>query len=266
MEGFDWHENKNGFTVARLHYLAHPEKTKEWAEKQQKSYPSIDVWRQEMELDFTKASGRRVFPEFRSDLHVRDIQFNPYADMWRGWDFGYHRPACIWAQVDVEDRLLVLDEELGYEEVIDQFALKVKTKHKLYSFKDACDPAGKQVTDKGKDTSVSILKKMGVNPHMRPSRVEDGINIIRNLLLPRVDGSVSLLVHPRCKLLIDGFLGGYTRDEDNDEPVKDGYYDHLFDALRYMIDVIYDKKMYTPRRYTKPFIRIRKTASEVAGY
>jgi hypothetical protein len=36
-----------------------------------------------------------------------------------------------------------------------------------------------------------------------------------------------------CPLLIDAISGGYAMDERTDEPKKDGYYDHLVDALRY---------------------------------
>jgi hypothetical protein len=52
---------------------------------------------------------------------------------------------------------------------------------------------------------------------------------------------VGLLVnrHPKAKDLVDGFKGGYRYKETlqgkiREEPDKDGFYDHIFDCLRYI--------------------------------
>jgi len=83
--------------------------------------------------------------------------------------------------------------------------------------------------------------------------VQVGINILRNRLVNRLTGesvnrpihrstsqpvnqSALLLVHPRCRQLIDA-LSEYHYDEKQpacEEPVKDGP-DNCVDALRYMV-------------------------------
>lgn len=261
---------ENGFQIVRLHYTADPDKTPEWAETMRKGYVS-DIWNQEMELDFTKATGKRVYPEFKSELHISSLKPITHRDIWRGWDFGYHHPACVWGQVDTNDRLNIFCELLGNETVINKFADEVLAiSDKLFfgfNFLDAGDPAVKQKTDKNERTTADILRQKGINIQSRNTQVKDGINIIRNLLLPRPDGFVKFKVDECCKLLVDGFLGGYVRKEDGeDEPEKDGYYEHLFDALRYMIVVLYNPKTYNSFTPSHIFFRKRKTANAITGY
>ena len=84
--------------------------------------------------------------------------------------------------------------------------------------------------------------------------------------MPRSDGFIKLKVDSNCGLIIDGFLGGYCRDEDTDEPVKDGYYEHIFDALRYLVCIIYNQKTYEVIRPSYPWTKKRKTANATTGY
>lgn len=267
--GLSIQNNKNGFTVVRLHYSADDDKQDDWVKRLKNTYIS-DIWNQEQELDFTKASGKRVYPEFRYDTHVSGLKSIPYRTIWRGWDFGYHHPACVWAQINETDGINILAELLGEEVVINKFADEVKKmSSKLfpgYDFLDAGDPAVRAISDKSQKTTADILRGLGIRIQTRQMLTRDGINIIRNLLLPKQDGSVKLKVDGSCKLVIDGFLGGYTRKEETDEPEKDGYYEHLFDAMRYLAGVVYNCKTYETVRYEHPWVRERKTVSSVAGY
>ena len=203
--------NRNGFTIVRLHYSADENKRDAWVGKYKKTYIT-DIWNQEQELDFTKASGKRVYPEFRHDLHVADLKPIPYRTIWRGWDFGYHHPACIWFQVTETGDLHILAELLGEEVVINKFAEQVLDMSKAlflgYDFLDAGDPAVRAVSDKSKRTTSDILRTMDIRIQTRNLLIKDGINIIRNLLLPKLDDTVKMKVSHNCKLLIDEFLGG----------------------------------------------------------
>ena len=267
-DGLMLQQNNNGFSVVRLHYTADLNKCGTWADKLKKTYIS-DILNQEQELDFTKASGKRVYPEFRSELHVGNLQAIPYTTIWRGWDFGYHHPACVWAQVDGFGQLNVLAELLGEEIVINDFAKQVKSISKKlfhgFDFLDAGDPAVRYTSDKSQRTSADILRAMDIRIQTRPMLVKDGINIVRNLLIPLPDDQVRMKINTKCNLLIDGFLGGYTRD-DEDKPEKDGYYEHLFDALRYLVSVLFNQKSYAAVQPSYPYVRERRTVSIVTGY
>ncbi len=261
--------NENGFKIAYLHYTADEHKTEEWAAEMRKSYPSLDIWKQEMELDFTKATGRRVYPDFKSDIHITKLQPIPYRDIWRGWDFGYHHPACVWAQVDANDRLNVLAELMGTETVINNFAQEVKALSKKlfvgYNFKDAGDPAVRARSDKSERTSADILRYHGIRIQTKGTLIKDGINTIRTLLLPRADGFIKLKINESCPILTEGFMGQYQRN-DEDEPIKDGYYEHIFDALRYLVVNLYDARKFNTFKPSYPWARKRATALPVPGY
>jgi hypothetical protein len=257
-KGLGMRKNRNGFVVLSLHWSAAPWKDDAWMEKSKKSYSSEDSWRQEQELDFNKTEGTRVFPGFHFDTHVKKIKYNPHQTIWRGWDFGYHHPACVWVQMDEDGKLNILHELLGEEILVNDFAAEVKrlsrTLFPAMEFKDAGDPAGQATTDKSKRSTIDILRSLGFRVNMRKRNVADGINVLRGLLVPQgKDEKIRLHIDPCCEILVDGFLGGYVRD-DEDQPIKDGYYEHLFDALRYFINVNYDPKSYKPWQLPRVYI------------
>lgn len=256
-KGVGVRKNRNGFSVISLHWSANPSKTPEWAAESKKSYMSNDAWNQEQELDFNKTEGTRVYPGFRIDMHVKQLKANPYRVIWRAWDFGYAHPACVWVQMDDKKCLNVLHELLGEEVLINSFAKEVKDiSRRLFpgcDFKDAGDPAGMAVNDKSERTTVDVLRSMNIRINMRKRPVRTGINSIRALLIPQADEHPRFKIDPSCEHLIDGFLGGYTRNED-DDPIKDGFYEHLFDALRYYINVNIDPKTYAEYQLPRVYI------------
>ena len=48
-----------------------------------------------------------------------------------------------------------------------------------------------------------------------------------------IDGVPELTVDPRCTIMRSAYFGKYVRDEDGN-PKKDGFYDHLADCDRYI--------------------------------
>jgi hypothetical protein len=270
-KGLSYHKNRNGFTVISLHRSANPARGEDWAKKMQPTYASVDDWKQEQELDFTKSEGQRVYPSFRADRHVRSLNYNPWRTIWRGWDFGYNHPAVLWLQIDEYDRVCILKELLGEEVVINVFAREVqKITEECFpgcNIKDAGDPAGRAKSDKSERSTVDILRSLrpSIKVHMSYDSVKDGVNCIRGLLLPRADDNPGLLVDPSCEILIDSFLGGYIRNE-KDEPVKDGYFDHLMDALRYFVNVNFDVRTYRPYQIKGVYIPTHKVIDPVTGF
>jgi hypothetical protein len=263
------YRNANGFDIVRLHYSADPEKNQEWMVKAKAAYPYDELWEQEMELSFTSTQGKRVYPEFRIDNNVIQLKHDPYRPIWRGWDFGYHHPVCVWAQVTKEGTLNVLGELIGEDIIIEDFARKVKElSNKAFpgcKFLDAGDPAVRQKTDKGKRTTADILRALGIRVQSRPTKIEDGVNLIRSLCKPRPDGFIGFKVNDTCETMIDGFVGGYIRNDNND-PIKDGYYDHVMDAIRYLCVILFDVRTAKPIHYNGSWVTKRPTASEVTGY
>lgn len=191
--------------------------------------------------------GRPVFPQFGRGHFIQPIDPDPTLPIFRCFDFGYNRPACVHLQYK-GGQLRVLGSILGKEQYLDDFLKDtVFPKEKQWfdiprvipqgwrgwRFEAFCDPAGSQETDKGK-TSVEILNEFGIYPTYRRTRIEEGIKAIKHFMDTKTfDGDQGLVVHPRCTNLIEGLRGGYHRLDGEDDPHKDGRYDHEIDAFRY---------------------------------
>lgn len=277
---------KNGYAVVWLHYSADPLKTQSWAEKARSTYPSLDKWNQEMEIDFTKSAGRRVFPMFKMETHVGKFSPIPNVPIWRFWDFGWHHPACVFAQVNGDGALYILEEMLGEDMTIEAFGREVldfgQKRFLGHSYRDAGDPAGAQRNDKSKHSSIDILRhEFGIRVQSRKLLQSKGLGLMRALMLPAPGTGNGLydkngdpippvyrfFVSDRCEDIIDGCMGGYRLKEDSDDPEKDGYYDHIFDAIRYGCQVIFDHV--TARVIQAPVIYRKKnmgTIERTTGY
>jgi hypothetical protein len=193
-------------------------------------------------------TGAPVYRGFKYTTHVKDnIPFDKERPLLRGWDFGYYRPACVWAQMDSLGRLVALREYLGSQQDATEFA---RTCKKLTSewFPDAVsvvdfgDPAVVQKKDTG--STLGILAKEGILMRYRPSKIEEGVNIIRRTLNLMIDGEPAMQFDRRgAALLIQAMRGGYHLEEKVEDggtdskglkPVKDGFFEHIADAWRYL--------------------------------
>lgn len=233
----------NGFAIARVHYSLDPNKDKEWIKEAKRGMPERG-WLREYEIDYSSYAGKPFFPEF-SELNISkdEIGFVRGDIIYRGWDFGFHRPCVVITKLDQFDRWIIMDMVLGEDEGIFDFGVRIR-RYCLSQFPgakyiDACDPAGHQVSDKNEKTSVQILNNIGIYPQSRKQPITAGAEIIRQKLGLRADGKVGLLVNLDQNMIIDGFKGGIHYPESKEgKPekefyTKDGLYDHIFDALRY---------------------------------
>lgn len=238
-----WNE-KNKFCVVRVHYSADPEKnTPEWIARE-KAGTSERAWNREYEIAYDVFDGKPVFDGF-TDAHIESVDYRPGEYVYRGWDFGYHHPACVTGIFTKEDQFVIHHEVLGNNENIKEFALRVLRMHQAEypnaKYLDYCDPAGHQKSDKADFTSVEVLNALGVFPASKASHIVEGIEIMRQRMMRRNDGLYGLLVHPRCTITIDACKGGYryaeTKEgqEQKEEPLKDGYFDHITDCIRYIV-------------------------------
>lgn len=203
-------------------------------------------------------------------LHLRSVQFDSSMRVVRGWDFGFNHPACVWVIVDPLGRKNINAELLGEKEHLDLFAKRVMEIHRS-RYGDAptldyCDPHGADQKDSG-PTSVETLAGLGIfAQYDRGVRdyVEPGIQVVRKELSTLIEGVPELTVDPRCTIARAGLFGKYVRDEDG-FPKKDGYYDHIMDALRY---ISYNHKS---NAVIKDIIqarknRLRPTRNQYTGY
>lgn len=245
--------NEKGWRVIALHHSADPDKRpdnlvgQDWIKQAKGAMPSERDWRREYDLDFTVSAGEPFFATFNRATHVRPCKYDPSLPLLRGWDFGRAHPACVWSQLGRDGILRVLYSYMGTNVNLFKFAPLVisETNARFPGAKvvtDYGDPAGAQETDKGSSTAILFIE-FGITINHRFSYIEEGLKMIEQRLIVREDGNPGLLIDPINKDLIDGFAGGYELDSQAiaktdavkllSRPKKDGYFDHLMDALRY---------------------------------
>ena len=183
-----------------------------------------------------------VFPEFDRGRHV----VAPHApegaaSFIAGMDFGFRAPTVIlFATVDARDVVHVLDEHVAAGVVIDEHIEAIRRSPFVHS--DGLpewigvDPAGRQRNEQTGISTIAILRRAGLTVRARPTALEAGLRLVRARLAPATEAAPRLLIHPRCRQLIESLETYHypTHRPDVNVPVKDGP-DHAVDALRYML-------------------------------
>lgn len=189
--------------------------------------------------------GQPVYREFSNRLHVADdLAIDKRWPVLRFRDFGYRTPCVIWAQLDEDNGCLnVLGELQGEREEVRAFESRVQavsnSRFRGATFIDFGDPAVDQHKDTG--STLQLLQEMGVYVNFIRSDLDEGIRQVRLAFERITQGRPQILISRKeCPILIRALGGGYHYKDGHSKPLKDGYYDHLADALRYGIINIYD--------------------------
>lgn len=185
--------------------------------------------------------------EFKREWHTFDnLLAVSYLPILRFWDFGYRVPVCIWAQATEDGGLNVLREEMGQDIEIRPFAARCKAITstefpQCSNVLDFGDPAAGQKKDTG--STLAVLANEGIQLRFLKANIDPGIRSVRLLLSRANKGSPAFKIHRRVSITIRGLEGGYHYPDkgegDPSKPVKDGYYDHFMDALRYGVTNIF---------------------------
>lgn len=198
--------------------------------------------------------GLPVFPEFRrmnegQIWHVRPgLEPIKNVPILRGWDFGVVRPAVIWAQFT--DRKRFLREKLGYNTATPKFGRLVRDlsgeMFPGFKFVDYCDPQGFARGEETGTSCVDELSKLHIHPvHIKKTGANFRAGVISEILKRTIqtDSGVEpeFQIDSDMEVTIGALAGGYRRAEPmvdhevDDEPVKDGYYEHPIDALGFLV-------------------------------
>jgi hypothetical protein len=194
--------------------------------------------------------GEPVIRQFKRALHVKDeLQFGG-GTLFRFWDFGYNRPAVLFAQIRTDGRMQILGEFLGHhiegtkfiETVLAQTAMRFPNAEK---YVDYGDPAVAQHKDTG--SMLALLNNAGILMRYQRTPFDVSIQLLRKKFESQIEGEQAVLIDSSCRVLVDGLAGGYHLKEDGVTPRKDGFFDHLVDALRYGVFNIYGVAVSTLR-------------------
>lgn len=190
--------------------------------------------------------GEAVWKSFRRDLHVAREVLRPVRghQLWIAMDFG-RSPAVLIAQ-NINDRISVLEEIIGFNTSATLFAPVVKRhieqKYAGFDFQAFGDPKGNDRSQSDERSAIDIWRANGI--HVKPAPVkmnnlEIRLSAVDSVLTSLSDGRPRLQVSPSCRTLIAACEGAYhyarrrDRSEIKVEPEKDKY-SHIADALQYL--------------------------------
>lgn len=194
--------------------------------------------------------GKRVYPEFNSDLHaverITAIQGDPIH---LGWDFGL-TPACVVIQVSPRGQVRVLKEYQGEDMGIRTFAQNIVLPSLQRDFPyckigiSRADPSGIAGDDIMEELScIGELNSLGVNTApANTNDLEPRIGSVRYFLNTMIDGQPGLIVSREgCQGLIKGFVKDYMfkrisvgGEERYKEVPHKNMSSHKQDALQYI--------------------------------
>ena len=204
---------------------------------------------QEIGAQFVARAGS-CFKDFKREIHVKDIEYNPDLPLYAGIDFGYRVSAIVLFQV-TKSGVVCIIADAEYREMDTEAALLALQSSPIHGLPIdwykrvaiiGCDPAGqghRSEAPKGR-TDMSIVR--GAFPCSRVlgtydpqfKSPESRASFVRGIIKSAA-GDVRLHVAPWCKHSINWLENSvYPQHREGrdigQEPVKDGIVDHSRDA------------------------------------
>jgi len=210
------------------------------AEEIEAARRSLDerTFRQEFLATFETFSGR-IFYAFERVRNVKIFSNEIPGELHIGMDFNVS-PLTAVVAAKIANVLHIIDEIKIFGSSTDEIVEEIKTRYPNKRIVVYPDPAGAQrKTSAGGRTDHTILRTAGFRV-LAPSShnaVRDGINAV-NAKLCSSTGLTTLFIDPKCKYVIE-CLEKQTYKEGTSIPDKDSGYDHMNDALRYMVDYLF---------------------------
>jgi len=198
------------------------------------------TFRQEYLATFETYSGR-IYYAFDRAHNVIDAEPTPQdvQTIYIGMDFNIDPMSAV-VGIRRGDDLIIIDEIRLFSSNTQEAVAEIKSRYpksKIWVYPDPAARARK--TSAGGATDLTILQNAGwvVKSPNSHTPVRDRINAV-NARLCSTDGVRHLFVTKRCKYTIEA-LERQVYKEGSTQPDKDGGYDHMNDALGYMIDYLF---------------------------
>ena len=189
---------------------------------------------------FETFSGR-VFYAFDRKYNVLPWQEpeRKIVDIHIGCDFNIDPLTAVVAK-KIGNILHVIDEIKIFGSNTDELVQEIRSRYPTENVICYPDPAGgARKTSAGGRTDHTILRAAGFKV-LAPNRhnpVRDGVNAV-NSKLRNSQGETTLYFDPKCKYIME-CLEKHVYKEGTSIPDKDSGFDHMNDALRYMVDYLF---------------------------
>ena len=206
--------------------------------EQAKQDIDIRTFRQEFEGTFENYAGS-VYYNFHPVDSVIDRKIDWEKPLHIGMDFNVDPMSACVTQIE-KDKIYAVDEIIIYSSNTDEMCQEIRDRYgsKMQIFMYP-DPACRQrKTSAGGRTDLSILQNAGFKvkvKHKHPA-IRDRVNSV-NAKLKDSKGVRHIFVSKSCKIMIKG-LQRQIYKENTNIPDKEQGFDHMNDALGYLIDYI----------------------------
>lgn len=211
------------------------------------------TFRQEYMASFEKYSGQ-IYYNFDREQNVIEEYKTTTNSIHIGIDFNIDPVSAVISEVKQDD-LYVYDEIVIYSSNTDELVEEINNRYSGKHIFVYPDPASKQrKTSAGGRTDLSILKNAGYNVRVRNAHplIRDRINAV-NTKLKNAKGVRTLFIANNCKNVIKS-IERQIYKEGTSLPDKENNYDHMNDALGYLVEFLYpikrDFKPAPPKRFS----------------
>lgn len=199
------------------------------------------TFRQEYEATFESFAGRIYYAFDRAN--IQPFKVDTPDTIYIGMDFNID-PMSATIGVRLGETMHIIDEIRMFSSNTQEMVQEIRTRYPRTKVWVYPDPAARQRKTSAPvgQTDLSILQNAGftVKAPMAHDPIREGINAV-NARLCDANGVRHLLVDPKCKYTIES-LERHAYKEGTSQPDKDSGYDHMSDALRYMVSYIWPVK------------------------
>ena len=203
--------------------------------EQAKQDLDLRTFQQEYEATFVNYSGM-IYYNFSRDKNIIEKYNKNTGVLHIGLDFNVDPMSAVVCIIE-NDRIIVVDEIQIYSSNTNEMCEEIKTRYKNKQIVVYPDPSARQrKTSAGGLTDLAILKNNGFDVRCRSTAplVRDRINAV-NSKLKNVNGKNSLFIVKFCKNAIKS-IERQIYKEGTHIPDKDSGYDHMNDALGYLVE------------------------------
>lgn len=221
--------------------------------EQAKSDLDERTFAQEYQASFVNYAGQ-IYYNFDRVNNVVEKYEPKTAEVHIGMDFNIDPMSAVIAELK-GNRIYIYDEIVIYSSNTDEMVYEIKNRFKDKHIFIYPDPASKQrKTSAGGTTDLAILKNAGFNLRVRNTHplIRDRINAV-NTKLKNANGVRTLFIANNCKNVLKS-IERQIYKEGTVIPDKDNNYDHMNDALGYLVEYLYpvrrDFKPSKPMRWS----------------
>jgi hypothetical protein len=203
--------------------------------EQAKQDLDLRTFQQEYEATFVNYSGM-IYYNFSRDKNIVEKYNKNTGILHIGLDFNVDPMSAVICVIE-NDRIFMIDEIQIYSSNTNEICDEIRTRFKNVQIVVYPDPSARQrKTSAGGLTDLAILKNNGFDVRCRSTAplVRDRINAV-NSKLKNVNGKNSLFIVKSCKNAIKS-IERQIYKEGTHIPDKDSGYDHMNDALGYLVE------------------------------